>query len=194
MSDTGVTALLAAWTDGDRGALERLVPLVYSDLRRIAARRIRSENRGHTLSATALVHECYMRLVDQRSARWQNRAQFFAIASEQMRRILVDHARKRRAHKRDGGVQITLEESVASAPARELDLLALDGALNELFRLDERSARVVEMRFFGGLSIEEAAEVMDISPAAVKRQWSFARAWLHKELASSLDGSQAKTP
>jgi RNA polymerase sigma factor (TIGR02999 family) len=182
MSDTGVTALLAAWTDGDRGALERLVPLVYADLRRIAARRIRAENRGHTLSATALVHECYMRLVDQRSARWQNRAQFFAIASEQMRRILVDHARKRRAHKRDGGVQITLDEGVASAPARELDLLALDGALSELGALDERSAKVVEMRFFGGLSIEEAAFALDVSHATVEREWASARAWLFRRL------------
>src|SRR5262245_19969619 len=116
MTDTAVTALLAAWTEVDSTALERLVPLVYADLRRIAARRIRAENRGHTLSATALVHECYMRLVDQRSARWQNRAQFFAIASEQMRRILVDHARKRQANKRQGGVQITLDESIANAP------------------------------------------------------------------------------
>lgn len=182
MSDTGVTALLAAWTDGDQHALERLVPLVYADLRRIAARRIRAENRGHTLSATALVHECYMRLVDQRSARWQNRAQFFAIASEQMRRILVDHARRRQAHKRHGGVQITLDEGVASAPVRELDLLALDGALVELLAMDERSAKVVEMRFFGGLSIEEAAFALGISRATVEREWASARAWLFRRL------------
>lgn len=183
MPDTApVTALLAAWTDGDRTALERLVPLVYADLRRIAARRIRSENRGHTLSATALVHECYMRLVDQKSARWQNRAQFFAIASEQMRRILVDHARRRHAHKRHGGVQITLDEAVASAPGRDLDLLALDQALVELTALDERSAKVVEMRFFGGLSIEEAAFALGISHATVEREWASARAWLFRRL------------
>jgi RNA polymerase sigma factor (TIGR02999 family) len=183
MSDAlPVTALLAAWTQGDRSALGELVPLVYADLRRIAARRLRSEKRSHTLSATALVHECYMRLVDQTSARWQNRAQFFAIASEQMRRILVDHARKRHAVKRDGGVQITLDDGVASAAARNLDLLALDGALDELMALDPRAARVVEMRFFGGLSIEEAAFALGLSSATVEREWVTARAWLFQRL------------
>ena len=180
-----VTALLAAWTQGDRSALGDLVPLVYADLRRIAARRLRSEKRSHTLSATALVHECYMRLVDQTSAHWHNRAQFFAIASEQMRRILVDHARKRRAAKRDGGVQITLDDAVATAAARSLDILALDGALDELQKLDPRAARVVEMRFFGGLSIDEAAFALGISSATVEREWATARAWLFQRLTTT---------
>ena len=177
-----VTQLLLAWSNGDRDALEDLLPVVYGELRHIAARYFLHERPGHTLQATGLVHEAYFKLVDQQRVRWQNRAQFFGVAAQLMRRILVDHARKRHAVKRDGGVQITLDDGVASAAARNLDLLALDGALDELMALDPRAARVVEMRFFGGLSIEEAAFALGLSSATVEREWATARAWLRTEL------------
>jgi RNA polymerase sigma factor (TIGR02999 family) len=184
--DPTVTTLLLAWNDGDSSALERLVPLVYADLRRVARRRLRAEGRDHTLSSTALVHETYLRLVDQHSVRWQNRAQFFAMASELMRRVLVDYARRRAAAKRGGrDVRITLDPSLARIENRDLDLVALDEALQELAALNPRSARLVEIRFFGGLSIEETAAALEISRATVEREWMAARAWLFRRLKSN---------
>jgi len=178
-----LTELLAAWSDGDSTALERLLPLVYADLRRIAARQLRSERADHTLSATAVVHEAYVRLVGQRQVRLEDRAAFFAAAATQMRRILVDHARRRSAAKRGGHeMRVTLDEEIAAGAGRDLDLLALDQALDELGAVDPRVARIVELRFFGGLTVEETAEVVRSSPATVKRDWHSAKAWLFREL------------
>lgn len=178
-----VTAMLAAWSDsGSREALDRLMPIVYDELRRQAARYLKHERQGHTLQTTALVHEAYVRLIDQAGVRWQNRAHFFAIAAELMRRILVDHARKRRAAKRGGdGVRVTLTEAVPAAEFN-LDLIAVDEALTKLAAVDEQQARVVELRFFGGLNVEETAEVLGISDRTVKRDWSVAKAWIRREL------------
>jgi RNA polymerase sigma factor (TIGR02999 family) len=190
-----VTSLLLAWSQGDASALDRLVPLVYKDLRRVAQNHLRVARRGHTLSATSLVHEAYMRLVDQRAVQWQNRAQFFAIASEMMRRILVDHARRRAAAKRGGGqLLVTLDAAVAAAAERDVELLSLDSALDELAALDGRSARVVEMRFFGGLSVEEAAFALGVSRATVERDWSTARAWLFRRLGPAAAGTPGNVP
>jgi RNA polymerase sigma-70 factor (ECF subfamily) len=180
---TDVTSLLDAWSRGDASALDQLLPIVYADLRKVAARRLRAERRGHTLSATALVHEAYLRLLGQHPSRLESRAHFFAVASELMRRILVDHARKRAAAKRGGGgTRLALEETVLVGGAPDLDLVAVDDALSELGRLDTRQARIVELRFFGGLSVEEAAAVLGISRATVERDWGLARAWLYREL------------
>jgi RNA polymerase sigma factor (TIGR02999 family) len=177
-----VTALLKDWSGGDRGALERLIPLVYGELRKLAASYLRAERPDHTLQPTALVHEAYLRLVDQKSVVWQNRAHFFGIAAQMMRRILVDHARRRQAAKRDAaGYRIPLPGEV-EATGRDPELLALDGALSGLADLDPRQARIVELRFFGGLTVEETAEVAGISPATVKREWQTARAWLRREI------------
>jgi RNA polymerase sigma factor (TIGR02999 family) len=182
---TDVTSLLEAWNRGDASALDRLIPIVYDDLRRVAGRRLRMEREGHTLSATALVHETYLRLMGQHPSHLQNRSHFFAVASELMRRILVDHARRRGASKRGGGaVRITLDAAVAGGASPDLDLVAVDDALTELAALDTRQARIVEMRFFGGLSAEEAAEVLGISRATVERDWGLARAWLYRRLKS----------
>ena len=178
-----ITTLLHAWSEGDDGAREALMPLVYAELRRRAAAHLRRERAGHTLQATAIVHEAYLRLVDQKRAAWVNRAQFFAIASEMMRRILVDHARAGRTAKRSGQWQrVTLEEDFATLTAQNLDLLDLDRALARLAEFDLRKSRVVEMRFFAGLSLDEIGRVLDISMATVERDWTAARAWLHKEL------------
>jgi RNA polymerase sigma factor (TIGR02999 family) len=178
-----VTALLREWAAGDRAALERLMPLVYAELRRLAARQLRGERPNHTLQPTALVNETYLRLVGQQSVPWANRAHFFAIAAEMMRRVLVDHARKRRAAKRNPGtVYLELGESGPEAADRATELLALDDALTELEKLDPRQAKVVELRFFAGLSVEETAEVAGISTATVKREWKTARAFLRDEL------------
>jgi RNA polymerase sigma factor (TIGR02999 family) len=179
-----VTELLHAWSGGDEGARDRLMPLVYGELRRRAAACLRRERRGHTLQPTALVHEAYLRLVDQRRAVWQNRAQFFAVASEMMRRILVDRARAHRTVKRSGRwARVTLDPAhVATHPA-EVDVLDLDAALERLAAFDPRKSRIAELRFFGGLSLEEAGEVLGISLATVERDWQAARAWLFKELA-----------
>lgn len=190
-----VTSLLLAWSQGDASALDRLVPLVYKDLRKVAQGRLRQSRPGQTLSATSLVHEAYMRLVDQRSVQWQNRAQFFAIASEMMRRILVDHARRRSANKRGGRqLHVTLDAAVAAIAERDLELLSLDGALDELAALDARAARVIEMRFFGGLSIEEVAFALGISRATVERDWSTARAWLFRRLGPAGEGAPGTVP
>jgi RNA polymerase sigma factor (TIGR02999 family) len=177
-----VTRLLLDLQRGDAEASGQLVPLVYAELHGLAVHYMRNERGDHTLQPTALVHEAYLRLVDQRAVSWQNRSHFFGIASQAMRRILVDHARRKRASKREGGERITLDESVAEAPERPVDLIALDDALCKLAALDPRQARVVELRFFGGLDIEQTAESLGISPATVKRDWTFARAFLQREM------------
>jgi RNA polymerase sigma factor (TIGR02999 family) len=176
-----VTRLLESWRQGDDAARDALIPLVYAELRRRAAGHLRRERRGHTFRPTDLVHETYLKLCAQNPA-WQNREQLFAVASRLMRRILVDHARMRAAAKRGGGVRVTLAEGMASAPAAEPDLLDLDAALEELSALDERHARLVELRFFGGLNIEEAARALDISVATANRDWMTAKAWLFRRL------------
>jgi RNA polymerase sigma factor (TIGR02999 family) len=176
-----VTALLRDWSGGDRAALERLMPLVYAELRKVAAGYLKSERPDHTLQPTALVHEAYLRLVDQRGVNWQNRAHFFGIAAQMMRRILVDHARRRQAAKRDAPV-FRLETAGGAGAEKDPELLALDVALEGLEALDPRQARIVELRFFGGLTVEETAEVAGISPATVKREWQTARAWLAREI------------
>lgn len=177
-----VTRLLLDLQQGREGAADALVPVVYAELHDLAVHYMRGERDSHTLQPTALVHEAYMRLVDQRNASWQNRSHFFGIAAQAMRRILVDHARRKRASKREGGERVTLDESVAEAPQRSVDLIALDDALLKLAALDPRQARVVELRYFGGLDIEQTAESLGISPATVKRDWTFARAFLQREM------------
>jgi RNA polymerase sigma factor (TIGR02999 family) len=183
-SPEGITQLLIDWGKGDQAALERLMPLVYSELRRLAGNYLRRERAEHTLQPTALVNEAYLKLVDQRNARWQNRAHFFGIAAQLMRRILVDHARQRQAEKRGGADQqrlsITSAEALVKQP--EIDLLALNEALDELAQMDPQQSRIVELKFFGGLSIEETAEVLGISHATVERDWKLARAWLRRQL------------
>ena len=183
-----VTPLLLAWGAGDQSAGERLLPAVYAELRRQAARAMRRESSEHTLQATALVHEAYLRLVDQRRVVWRSRAHFFGVAAQVMRRILVDHARERRAAKRGGGLPpLALGDAdAAAAPAAEqgVDVLALHEALERLAALDPDQARLVELRYFGGLSIEETAEALGVSPATVKREWAIARAWLRRELSA----------
>jgi len=177
-----VTQLLLAWGDGDRAALEGLVPVVYGELRRIAGRYLRRERLDHTLQPTALVHEAYLKLIDQQRARWQNRAQFFGVAAQLMRRILVDHARTHGAAKRGGGVPpVTLVDVAGASPARGIDVIALDEALTRLTSLYPEQGRLVELRYFGGLTIEETGEAMGLSPATVKRQWVVARAWLLRD-------------
>jgi RNA polymerase sigma factor (TIGR02999 family) len=179
-----VTRLLVAWSNGDEAALERLMPLVYAELRGLARRRLARE-RGHSLPSTALVHEAYLRLVDQRSVRWQNRAHFFAIAARIMRRILIDRARARRTARRgEGAPVISLDRAPEVAAERAADLLALDDALRRLAEIDPRKSQVVELRYFGGLSVEETAEVLGVSGVTVMRDWSTAKAWLHRAIAS----------
>jgi RNA polymerase sigma factor (TIGR02999 family) len=184
-----ITQLLLAWGAGDQAAGERLLPAVYAELRRQAARAMRRESGEHTLQTTALVHEAYLRLVDQRRVVWQSRAHFFGVAAQLMRRILVDHARERRAAKRGGGArQLTLghaDEAAASAGDEGADVLELHEALERLAALDPEQARLVELRYFAGLSIEETAEALGVSPATVKREWAIARAWLRRELSAS---------
>lgn len=178
-----VTRTLLRWRDGDASAFEALIPLVYDEMRRIAASYLRNERSGHTLQPTALAHEACLRLIDQRSVSWQNRAHFLGIAAQAMRRILADHARRHGALKRGGGAQrVALEDQEIAASPRGVEIQELDTALEDLARLEPRQARVVELRFFGGLSIEEAAEVLGVSPATVKRDWLVARAWLFREL------------
>jgi len=177
-----VTELLLAWRQGDDGALDQLIPRVYSELHRIAEHAFRTERTDHTLQCTALVHEAFLRLIDQQRVEWKNRAHFFGIASRVMRRILVDHARARGAAKRGYGHRLELEDAFLATAAREVDLLALDHALENLGEIDPRQARIVELRYFGGLTIEETAHVVDVSVATVKREWKFARAWLHRKL------------
>lgn len=178
-----VTELLIDWGKGDKEALDQLVPLVYDELRRQAGRYLRHERAGHTLQTTALIHEAYMRLVDQRNVHWQNRAHFFGIAAQLMRRILVDHARHKKRAKRGGSdVRVSLAEATVTTTGQDLDVIALDAALDQLANIDEQQSKVVELRFFSGLTVDETAEVLGISPATVKRDWSMAKAWLHREI------------
>ena len=178
-----VTGLLVDWSNGDRGALDRLMPLVYEELRHIARRHLSAEDPSHTLQSTALVHEAYLKLVDQRRVQWQNRAHFFAVAAQMIRRILLDHARRRHAAKRGGpATRLTLEEGMMAPECREVDLVWLDEGLNALAELDLQQARVVELRFFAGLTIAEAAEALGISSATVRRDWVTAKAWLFDRL------------
>ncbi len=180
LSPGNITRLIEAWRAGDEAARDRLLPVVYTELRRRAAIHLRRERREHTMRPTDLVHETYLRLVAQNLA-WQNREQFFAVASRLMRRILVDHARRRAAAKR-GGIRVTLDENQARTGEREADLLDLDAALLELAALDERQAALVELRFFGGLRIEEAALILGVSLATANRDWAVAKAWLYRRL------------
>jgi RNA polymerase sigma-70 factor (ECF subfamily) len=178
-----VTILLAELTKGNKDAASKLIPMVYDELRRLADGYMRRERRDHTLQATALVHEAYLKLVEQRSVDWQSRAHFFGIASQVMRRILVDHARGHLREKRGGEVQvIPIDEAVGFAPEQSLEVVKLDEALDRLTKLDPRQARIVELRFFGGLTVEQTAELLGISPKTVKRDWSIAKAWLYSEV------------
>ena len=179
------TELLSAWSAGDKAALEQLMPMIYQELHRLAARHLAHERVGHTLQATALVNEAYLRLIDQKRVRWQNRAHFLGIAAQMMRRILVDYARTRRNAKRGGGAPVvSLDEAATLSVERASDLIAVNDALTRLSELDARKGRVVELRFFGGLSVEETAEVLQISPNTVLRDWRTAKAWLHRELSA----------
>ena len=180
-----ITELLIAWSDGHPEALDRLAPIVYEDLRRLAAGYMRREPAGHALQPTALVHEAYLRLVDQRQVQWRNRAHFFGIAAQMMRRILVDHARKRLADKRGGAVTIVgLDEALPAGPSNTIDVLALDQALDQLTAVDVRLCRVVELRYFAGLNIDETASALDVSTGTVQRDWTVAKAWLFRRLSS----------
>jgi len=182
-SRSDITQWLAVCREGDTEALEKLLPIIYDELHRQAVRAFSRERAGHTLQPTALVNEVYLRLVSQHEMKWQNRAQFLGIAAQMMRRILVSHARSRRAAKRGGGGdRITLEEGIAAAPERDVNLLALDEALNRLEAVDAEKSRMVELRFFSGLSVEETAEVMGVSPRTIDRQWQTAKAWLYREI------------
>src|SRR5690348_10004065 len=177
-----ISKLLRAWSDGDRSALAQLTPIVYDELHRLARRYMKGERPGHSLQATALVNEAYIRLADYKRMSWQNRAHFFAVSAQVMRRILVEHARRHNL-KRGGGVpHVSLEEVAIADGARTADVVALDDALNALALIDPRKVQVVEMRFFGGLSVEETAEVLKVSPVTVMRDWSTAKAWLYREL------------
>jgi RNA polymerase sigma-70 factor (ECF subfamily) len=178
-----VTQLLVAWSEGNEAALEQLLPLVYEELRRLARHYMRREHPGHTLQTTALVNEAYVKLVDQKHVRWQNRAHFFAISAQLMRRILVDHARSHQYAKRGGGAQkVSLDTVAVVGNEKAAELVALDDALKSLAVIDERKSRIVEMRFFGGLNVEETAEALNTSSRTVMREWSVAKAWLYREL------------
>jgi RNA polymerase sigma factor (TIGR02999 family) len=181
-----VTQLLLEWSNGNKEAVAKLIPLVYDELRQLADRHLRRERPNHTLHTTALVHEAYLRLIDQHSVRWQNQAHFYAIAAQLMRRILVNYARDRHAIKRGGSAQkVSLDEALTVSASRNVDLVALDDSLISLASIDPQQSRIVELRFFGGLTIEETAEVLGISPATVKNKWSMARAWLHREISKT---------
>jgi len=181
-----VTELLVKWSEGDTDALDKLLPIVYTELRRIANGYLRRERSGHTLQATALVHEAYMRLIKAQGLEWQNREQFFGICANLMRRILVDHARTATAAKRGGTVSnLPLDESLTISGEADANLLLLDESLNKLVLIDAQAARIVELRYFAGLTIEETAGILKTSPMTVKREWAMARAWLHREIAGN---------
>ena len=184
-----VTKLLVNWSRGDQAALDELMPLVYGELRRLASAYLRRERSNHTLQSTALVNEAFLRMVQQHDVHWRNRAHFYAIAAQMIRRILVDYARSQHAEKRgSGAVKLELDDAMMAAlpqQSRDVDLLGLNDALDRLAELDERQSRVVELRFFAGLSIEETAEVMHLSPASIKREWQTARAWLFREMSAA---------
>jgi RNA polymerase sigma factor (TIGR02999 family) len=183
---TDVTRLLLAWSDGEQSSGAALMDAVYGELRRVARGYLLRERREHSLPATALVHEAYVKLVDQRRVRWQSRAHFFAIASHIMRRLLVDHARAHGASKRGAGLTVSLNDVDRPADGKSADLIALDAALEKLARVDPRQARLVELRFFGGLTVDEAAAVLDIAAITVKRDWALARTWLYRELGGAV--------
>lgn len=183
-----VSQLLQRWNDGDKAALDQLMPLVYSELRRMARRYMWQQPSNHTLQTTALIHEAYLRLVRQEEKQWESRAHFFGVAAQAMRHILVDYARARRADKRGGDVRVvSLEEAAIVSQERAAELVALDDALAELARLSPRQSRVVELRYFGGLSVTETAEVLKVSSDTVTRDWNYAKAWLHREINCSLE-------
>lgn len=190
-----VSTLLRAWSDGDQGALDKMTPIVYEELHRLAQRYMRRERPGHSLQTTALVNEAYIRLVDYKRMQWQNRVHFFAVSAQLMRRILVERARRHNLKRGGGASRVSLEEAVMVGGTRPADLVALDDAMNALARLDARKIQVVEMRFFGGLSVEETAEVLKVSSVTVMRDWSTAKAWLYRELNKTIgndrnDGTQ----
>lgn len=183
MPPTDVTGLLQKWTAGDKSAIDQLTPLIYAEVHKLAHRHLRRERRDHTLQSTALVHEAWLRLIDQKQAKWRDRAHFFAVSGQMMRRILVDHARAQQRDKRGGGAQLlVLDEAIDLPRQRSLELIALDDALQDLARLDARQSHVIELRFFAGLSIDETAEALGISKATVNRDWITGRAWLLREL------------
>jgi len=182
-SPNEITDLLIDWSNGDQAALNRLMPLVYDELRRLASHYVRHERPGHTLQTTALVHEAYLKFVDHKNVNWQTRLQFFVAAAQVMRHILVDHARGRRALKRGGDrLRLSLEDGIICVDDNGTDLLSVDEALNSLAAIDLQQSRVVELRVFGGLTVEETAEALGVSPRTVKREWSMAKAWLHRQL------------
>lgn len=184
-----VTHLLKQWQEGNGAALEALMPLIYSELKRLAASYLRRERPDHTLQSAALVNEAYLRLIDQTQVSWQNKAHFFGIAAQMMRRILVDHARGHNAAKRGAGMPVlALDEAVAQAQKQSIEVLGLDEALEKLEKLDPQQRKIIELRFFGGLSIEDVANVLGISPATVKRDWAAARAWLYREVGARRNG------
>jgi RNA polymerase sigma factor (TIGR02999 family) len=183
---TEVTALLLAWSEGDDIARGRLIDAVYDELRRLARGHLRRERDNHSLAPTALVHEAYLKLIDQRHTKWQNRAQFFAIAARIMRRILVDHARSRGAAKRGAPITLVFDDMAVAAGGIDVDVLALDAAMEKLARVDERQTRLVELRFFAGLTVDETAAALDVAPITVKRDWALARAWLFRELQAGM--------
>jgi len=186
-----VTQLLLDWSNGNEAALERLTPLVYEELHRLAHRHMRRERPGHTLQTSALVNEAYVRLIDQQSVHWQNRAQFYSIASRLMRRILVDHARAHNRRKRGGGaLQVSLDEAAVVSQERAAELIALDEALSSLAAIDQRKTQVVELRFFGGMSVEETAEVLKVSAVTVMRDWSTAKAWLKRAIDTGMTSAE----
>ena len=186
-----VTKFLGELAAGDRSAADRLLPLVYTELRRIAGSRFNRERAGHTLQATALVHEAYLRLVDQRATDWRNRAHFFGVAAQLMRHILLDYAKAHHAAKRGGGVRlVTLDDALVVTGDHTEELLTLEEALSRLEKLDSQQAKIVELRFFAGLNVEETAEALGISPATVKREWAMARAWLHSELTKTANAQR----
>jgi RNA polymerase sigma factor (TIGR02999 family) len=182
LSPRDLTTLLALWNEGDRTALERLVPLVYEELHRIAGMYMRGERAGHPLQTTALVHEAYLRLEKTDGIRWQNRAHFYAVAARAMRHILIDFARARRQQKRNGGRQVDLDEALTIAAERSEDFIAIDDALTTLAKLDRRQSQIVELRFFGGLTEQAIADVLQVSPRTVSTEWRLARSWLLREL------------
>lgn len=178
-----ISQLLVDWSNGDKAALDKLIPLVYGELRRLARYHMRRERQGHTLQTSALVNEAYLRLVDYKRMRWQDRAHFFAVAAQAMRRILIEHARSHSREKRGAGARrVSLDEAAGLVDEQASDMIALDDALMSLAKFDPRKSRIVELRYFGGLDIEETAEVMGVSPATVKREWNTARLWLHREI------------
>ena len=183
ISQTGVTDLLVHWSEGDQEALNKLIPLVYDELHKLASRYLRRERRDHTLQTTAVVHEAYLKLVNQRDANFENRLHFFAVAAQIMRRILVDYARRHHASKRGGDLyKLSLDEALVTSKEKGADLLALDEALERLAAIDPRQSRVVELRIFAGLTLEETAQALNISPSTVRREWSMAKAWLHRQI------------